>query len=151
MDIKDAKGDAWGSLIAIGKGSMDAELTRDKTTIGRKDTNHIFISNNKLSAVHCCITREPAGVFVEDLSSNGTFVNDTKMSKGAKLQLNDGDKLWLLHPSKIKEPVGYEYKKAAAQMAVEPPKVNVKSPEKEKEKEKEPEPDKSVDLTKKKQ
>jgi hypothetical protein len=32
------------------------------------------------------------------------------MSKGAKLPLNDGDKVWLLHPSKIKDPVGYEFK-----------------------------------------
>jgi hypothetical protein len=32
------------------------------------------------------------------------------MSKGATLPLKDGDKLWLLHSSKTKDSVGYEFK-----------------------------------------
>jgi len=109
-------------LLAVGTGSSNVDLTTDKTTIGRKDTNDVRINNNKLSAQHCCIHREAAGVFVEDLSSNGTFVNDTKMSKGARLPLIDGDKLWLLHPSKVKDPVGYDYKLTSVPMAEEPKK-----------------------------
>lgn len=47
--------------------------------------------------------------YLEDNSSNGTFLNDTKMTKGAKLPLKDGDKVWLLHPSKVPEPLGFEF------------------------------------------
>lgn len=109
---------AWAVLEAIGSGSVNVDLTADKTSIGRKENNDVRVANNKLSAQHCCIYREAAGVFVEDLSSNGTYINDTKMSKGAKLPLSNGDKLWLLHPSKIKEAVGYEFKLTSTAMDI---------------------------------
>ncbi len=49
--------------------------------IGRADTNHIVIKNNRVSSKHCCIKQMEDGQFLlEDLnSSNGTFVNGVQI------------------------------------------------------------------------
>ncbi len=61
---------------------------------------------------------------VEDKSTNGTYLNDTKMGKGAKLPVKNGDKVWLLHPSKVPESLGFEFK-----LVVEPIKQEKKKAE----------------------
>jgi E3 ubiquitin-protein ligase CHFR len=110
---------SWATLISLQPGQQNHELTADKTTIGRKSTN-IEIKNLKLSATHCVVFKEAGVPYIEDNSSNGTYVNDTKMSKGAKLPLKDGDKIWLLHPSKVAETLGFEFKLTSSPIAEEP-------------------------------
>jgi len=63
-------------------------------TIGRAETNDIFIGAGTISKLHAYFVEEPKGCFglVDAGSSNGTFVRGQKLPrKGAPVVLDDGD------------------------------------------------------------
>lgn len=67
-----------------------AELKNDRTMLGRKVGNDIVLDNPTVSGHHCAFELRAAQVFVEDLrSTNGTFVNDKKIT--SRVQLKDDD------------------------------------------------------------
>jgi pSer/pThr/pTyr-binding forkhead associated (FHA) protein len=67
------------------------ELTGD-TSVGRSDDSDLVVSEGQPSRAHAKITIENSVVHVEDLNStNGTFLNGTKLS--GKHQLSDGDEV----------------------------------------------------------
>jgi pSer/pThr/pTyr-binding forkhead associated (FHA) protein len=60
-------------------------------TIGRKETNHIVISNLAVSGTHAKVDYNPDGVVLSDLNSkNGTFVNGKTVRK---CRLKEGDEI----------------------------------------------------------
>ena len=104
--------DAWAKLISFGPGLENVNLTKSCYTIGRNATNDIKIPDIKLSGQHCKIIKDDQGNFwVEDTSSNGTFIDNELIGKGKKKQVNSGDKIFLLHQSKVKvtEVIGYVF------------------------------------------
>lgn len=65
------------------------ELDKETITIGRKPGNDIHVDNLAVSGMHAKILTILNDSFIEDLgSTNGTFINDEKITKRA---LNDGD------------------------------------------------------------
>ncbi len=77
-------------IIAIdGVVIKEAQLTKDRTTLGRRPYNDIVIDNLAVSGEHAVLQMGPDGVFIEDLNStNGTYVNG-KAIKRQTLQNND--------------------------------------------------------------
>ena len=73
-------------------------------TLGRKLTCTNVIKNNKhLSSLHCRLWRDESGIgWVEDTSSNGTFVDRKKLGKGNKASLCNLCEISLLENSGIK-------------------------------------------------
>ncbi|RPJ16656.1 MAG: FHA domain-containing protein, partial [Chloroflexi bacterium] len=72
------------------------ELTRQEVIIGRDPSVDLTISSPAVSRRHARVTREGDGYVLEDLgSSNGTFVNEQKLS-GRRL-LRHGDQIRLGH------------------------------------------------------
>jgi hypothetical protein len=71
-------------------------LTKDRTTLGRKDSNDIVLDNLVVSGSHCVFELKGlADVYIEDLgSTNGTFVNNQKIKRQ---QLQDGDTIAIGH------------------------------------------------------
>ena len=71
-------------------------LTKDRTTLGRKDGNDIVLDNLVVSGSHCVFELKGlADVFLEDLgSTNGTFVNNQRIKRQ---QLHDGDTIAIGH------------------------------------------------------
>eukprot|EP00933_Yihiella_yeosuensis_P073405 TRINITY_DN82069_c0_g1_i1.p1 TRINITY_DN82069_c0_g1~~TRINITY_DN82069_c0_g1_i1.p1 ORF type:complete len:580 (+),score=158.26 TRINITY_DN82069_c0_g1_i1:46-1785(+) len=69
-------------------------------TIGRRLGNNIVCADVSVSGQHCSLTLKSGQAFceVEDCSSNGTFVNEIKLSKGEKQTVKDGDVLSLTKP-----------------------------------------------------
>ena len=67
----------------------EVQLTKDKTTLGRRPYNDIVIDNLAISGEHAVLEMQGSQVFLEDLdSTNGTYVN----GKAAKrLLLQHGD------------------------------------------------------------
>ncbi len=67
----------------------EAQLTKDRTTLGRRPYNDIVIDNLAVSGEHAVLQVGPDGVFIEDLNStNGTYVNGKAIKKQ---QLQNGD------------------------------------------------------------
>ena len=65
------------------------QLTKDRTTLGRRPYNDVVIDNLAISGEHAVFQMSGSDVFIEDLNStNGTYVNG-KAAK--KQQLVNGD------------------------------------------------------------
>ncbi|HSW20325.1 MAG TPA: FHA domain-containing protein [Ramlibacter sp.] len=62
----------------------EVQLTKDRTTLGRRPYNDIVIDNLAVSGEHAVLQMDGSGVHLEDLNStNGTYVN----GKAVKRQL----------------------------------------------------------------
>jgi hypothetical protein len=69
----------------------EVQLTKDRTTLGRRPYNDVVIDNLAISGEHAVFQMAGTDVFIEDLNStNGTYVNG-KAAK--KQQLQNGDTL----------------------------------------------------------
>ena len=67
----------------------EVQLTKDKTTLGRRPYNDIVIDNLAVSGEHAVLQMTGADVVLEDLNStNGTYVNGKAVKKQ---QLQSGD------------------------------------------------------------
>lgn len=65
-----------------------------ETTVGRKTDNDLVISDVTISGLHCKILNENGVIYaVDENSTNGTFVNDERISE--KTKIHHGDKLTL--------------------------------------------------------
>ena len=98
----------WCKLTSITKKVSDIFISSDIHTIGRKDRNNSQIKNAKISGTHCIITREKESdgscvYYLEDLSTNGTFLNDSKIGCNDKSILADGDEIMLLNRRQVKK------------------------------------------------
>ena len=94
---------AWGKLTSFTGQLENVNLLNDSYTVGRNSTNTIQIPDIRLSGVHCKIYKDSEdNCWIEDLSSNGTFIENDKIGKGTKKKLVSGDKIYLLHQSKVK-------------------------------------------------
>jgi len=68
-------------------------IEKEITTIGRDKTNDIHIDNLAVSSFHAKIINDGGQIIIEDLNStNGTFVNDKRISK---VSLNNNDVITL--------------------------------------------------------
>src|SRR6186713_2743577 len=67
----------------------EVQITKDKTTLGRRPYNDIVIDNLAVSGEHAVLQMTGGDVFLEDLNStNGTYVNGKAIKKK---QLANGD------------------------------------------------------------
>ncbi|OYQ38765.1 FHA domain-containing protein [Rhodoferax sp. TH121] len=68
----------------------EVQLTKDRTTLGRRPYNDIVIDNLAVSGEHAVLLMTGGEVFLEDLNStNGTYING-KAVKKQQLQNGDG-------------------------------------------------------------
>lgn len=84
-------------------------------TIGRRFDSDVVVEGPGVSSRHCVLLCGQGHTVVEDVSSNGTFVNETRMPKGFALPqhvtLMDGDRLTMAHrdgPSLLYVPANSE-------------------------------------------
>jgi pSer/pThr/pTyr-binding forkhead associated (FHA) protein len=60
----------------------EVELTKDRTTLGRRPYNDIVIDDLAVSGEHAVFQMTPTGVYLEDLhSTNGSYVNGKAIQK----------------------------------------------------------------------
>lgn len=94
-------------------GTMRVPLSPGMYTIGRRPSNHIVIPDPYVSGNHAILLVEPDLVNIEDVgSTNGTFVDDTKLIPhvaaplpfGVKVQIGQGT----YHLEEAEKPVGQE-------------------------------------------
>ncbi len=64
------------------------------TTIGREDSNDIQQPDDTTSNFHIELRKDSLQLFVKDLdSSNGTFVNGSRIRPDEEIELFDGDRM----------------------------------------------------------
>jgi pSer/pThr/pTyr-binding forkhead associated (FHA) protein len=65
----------------------EVQITKDKTTLGRRPYNDIVIDNLAVSGEHAVLQMSGAEVFIEDLNStNGTYINGKAIKKQLLVQ-----------------------------------------------------------------
>merc|ERR1712039_197075 len=73
-----------------------------KMTIGKDRQNHVVVHDSSVSRFHCLLSFDvvKGGVFVTDLSTNGTFLNGVRLpaKKQGKVMLSHGDELLFKDP-----------------------------------------------------
>lgn len=66
------------------------DLTKEITLLGRDVVNDIVIGDTEISRKHARLMRTPGGFVLEDFgSTNGTFVNDERLSSPRVLNVGD--------------------------------------------------------------
>ena len=70
------------------------QLKDGEITIGRKDFNAIILDDEKASSKHLKITTKGKKVVLVDLgSSNGTFLNGSRIEANENIELDQGDRI----------------------------------------------------------
>lgn len=99
--------EAWGRLFPLGDSFVGLDLVKDEYTFGRGDNCDVAFNNSgkrnqcfqAYSKVHFKLIRKSTStgmhVFLEDASSNGTFVNGEKVGKGNRQVLGNNDEIAL--------------------------------------------------------
>jgi serine/threonine-protein kinase Chk2 len=101
----------WGRLLPMGKGFTSIELAGNEYTFGRDPSCDYSFSSSvaadtnphiqAFSKLHFKVVKEDSSnltVFLEDKSSNGTFVNGEKVGKNKKVPLRNNDEISLALP-----------------------------------------------------
>ncbi|KAI3630823.1 hypothetical protein MIR68_012258 [Amoeboaphelidium protococcarum] len=94
-------GKMWAKLTPILDNYPEVEINKEEFVIGRSSNCDRTFNASEISNIHCCIYRVKTddGVsydyFVEDNSTNGTYVNGSKIGKGLIANVIDGDELSL--------------------------------------------------------
>eukprot|EP01006_Ploeotia_vitrea_P035809 TRINITY_DN65938_c7_g4_i1.p1 TRINITY_DN65938_c7_g4~~TRINITY_DN65938_c7_g4_i1.p1 ORF type:complete len:704 (+),score=104.16 TRINITY_DN65938_c7_g4_i1:34-2145(+) len=66
---------------------------------GRNKDSSVVFQDARISGKHCKMYFEGVNVYAHDFSSNGTFVNGTKLGQGKRAELKPGDEISLALPA----------------------------------------------------
>jgi len=89
----------------------EVQLTKDRTTLGRRPYNDIVIDNLAVSGEHAVLQMSGSEVYLEDLNStNGTYING-KAVKKQLLQSNDTVEIGKYKIKYINEAAGPSFEK----------------------------------------
>ncbi|XP_064079942.1 serine/threonine-protein kinase Chk2-like [Macrobrachium nipponense] len=103
---------AWGRLFSVRDSLSSYNLTNETYSFGRGNVDHRFDSRqfneqflSAISKTHFRISRERKSatevfVVLEDLSCNGTFVNQQLVGRGKKKILQSNDEIALAHSTR---------------------------------------------------
>jgi len=90
------------TLVPDGNQTYDIKRIGVRVSLGRKQGCDILLSDVVVSGIHCYITMNSmSAATVEDMSTNGTYINGVKIGKGLKLDVKEGDMLTLGKPSAV--------------------------------------------------
>ena len=102
----------------------EVQLTKDRTTLGRRPYNDIVIDNLAVSGEHAVLQMTGNEVFLEDLNStNGTYING-KAVKKQLLQNNDTVEIGKYKIKFMNEAPGANYEKTLIMKAGSVPPVS---------------------------
>eukprot|EP01132_Coremiostelium_polycephalum_P004174 gene4174-5224_t len=94
--------DVWGQLISTNQSlTKNFQLKSDNCYFGRNANSDILFKDKRISSKHCRLyrKREPDEVdyrfYLEDFSTNGTFINKTKIGRGNTVTIVNGSEFSL--------------------------------------------------------
>jgi class 3 adenylate cyclase len=91
----------WAQAVSRNSEHPNVDVVLSSVVFGRNaDCTVRFPTNKAISGKHCRLFRESASnsskVWLEDLSTNGTFLNGEKIGKGNKVIINSGAEFTLI-------------------------------------------------------
>ncbi|CEO96321.1 Protein kinase domain containing protein [Plasmodiophora brassicae] len=98
--------EGWGRAVSTNPLFSHCALIGNPISFGRHPNCDVRIDNPAVSGAHFRIAREmnPSTgqnlVFIEDTSTNGTFVDDLKIGKGKRVVVTHGSEVTLIPPNK---------------------------------------------------
>ncbi|EGC31005.1 hypothetical protein DICPUDRAFT_157188 [Dictyostelium purpureum] len=107
-------GDLWGKLVSLNPTYPSVEIRQNSIQIGRSlcANNDLVFSSPTVSGKHCKIYRDPTVsnnvVFVDDFSTNGTYINNEVIGKGSKILIESGCEISVI-PRKGTEKISFIY------------------------------------------
>ncbi|XP_037387860.1 E3 ubiquitin-protein ligase CHFR [Pygocentrus nattereri] len=112
----ESRGQPWGKLVRVGaspQSELTLLLTNRECTIGRrKGCDLSFPANKLVSGDHCKITQDQTSgqVWLEDMSTNGTVINMSKLVKKQSHLLQNGDVIYFVYrKSEPEQNIAYVY------------------------------------------
>ena len=114
--------DLWGRLESQDERYPSIDLRGEAgVTVGRTVEGQGLGAKGAVSGRHCRVWREAVGVahqvYVEDTSTNGTFVDGVRLRHGVRQMLASGAEVALLDPRKAVDAVVYRFVELAAERA----------------------------------
>ncbi|XP_070821276.1 E3 ubiquitin-protein ligase CHFR [Chaetodon trifascialis] len=115
------RGRPWGKLVKVDS-SETVLLFNRECTVGRKKGCYLSFPANKLvSGEHCKIVQDESSgeVWLEDMSTNGTVINMSKLVKKQTHMLQTGDVIYFVYrKSEPEQNVAYVYHSIKAEQAI---------------------------------
>lgn len=115
------RGQPWGKLVKVDS-SETVLLFNRECTIGRKKGCYLSFPANKLvSGEHCKIVQDESSglVWLEDMSTNGTVINMSKLVKKQTHMLQSGDVIYFVYrKSEPEQNVAYVYHAIKVEQAI---------------------------------
>lgn len=106
------RGPPWGKLVKVDSSETVLLFSRE-CIVGRKKGCHLCFPANKLvSGEHCKIVKDESSglVWLEDMSTNGTMINMSKMVKKQTHVLQNGDVIYFVYrKSEPEQNIAYVY------------------------------------------
>ncbi|XP_040898165.1 E3 ubiquitin-protein ligase CHFR [Toxotes jaculatrix] len=106
------RGRPWGKLVKVGS-SETVLLFNRECTVGRKKGCYLSFPASKLvSGEHCKIVQDESSglVWLEDMSTNGTVINMSKLVKKQTHMLENGDVIYFVYrKSEPEQNIAYVY------------------------------------------
>ncbi|GAM17057.1 hypothetical protein SAMD00019534_002320 [Acytostelium subglobosum LB1] len=81
----------WGELLSLGDKVSTVKLSEESLVVGRLKTCNVTIPEMVVSAKHCRLFKRNDSIFIQDLSTNGTFVNGRPVGRGNLQVVKNGD------------------------------------------------------------
>jgi len=93
----------WGRLVSVNPLNPHIEIQEDECLFGRSHDCHYKLTDKKISSKHCRLYRKKQETdehgdyhfFLDDYSSNGTFVNRKRVGKGNTISIVNGNEIAL--------------------------------------------------------
>lgn len=115
------RGRPWGKLVKV-ESSETVLLFDRECTVGRKKGCHLSFPANKLvSGEHCKIVQDESSglVWLEDMSTNGTMINMSKLVRKQTHMLQNGDVIYFVYrKNEPEQNVAYVYHSIQTEQAV---------------------------------
>ncbi|KAM9982877.1 hypothetical protein ACTFIZ_007400 [Dictyostelium cf. discoideum] len=92
---------AWGRLLSLNTVFPHVEIVDDECAFGRNSTCQVIFTDKKISSKHCRVYRKKNegqvdySFYLDDYSSNGTFVNRKRVGKGNTVPIVNGNEISL--------------------------------------------------------
>ena len=114
--------DLWARLVSTHPNYPNFDVFDNEVVFGRRDDADIRIADPAVSSTHCRIWRDVKenedeeedpthphhrDVWIEDLSTNGTFIKEQKIGKGNSVKVVTGSEIVLIPRGKNRQKVSY--------------------------------------------